>query len=63
MNTTHRVATNAVLGPVFVVGLGLMAYLIADSWGGRSWLFDCVAGMVALALALGITLRVAGWVS
>jgi hypothetical protein len=52
MDTTHRVATNAVLGLVFVTGLGLTAYLIADSWGQLYWLFDCVAGMAAGALAL-----------
>jgi hypothetical protein len=43
---------NAVLGLVFVTGLGLTAYLIADSWGGLYWLFDCVAGVVAGLLAL-----------
>ncbi|MGH3388186.1 MAG: hypothetical protein ACRDOO_04845 [Actinomadura sp.] len=37
---------NALLGLVFVTGLGLTAYLIADSWGGLYWLFDCVAGAV-----------------
>ncbi|MEO3927610.1 hypothetical protein ABGB07_27620 [Micromonosporaceae bacterium B7E4] len=52
MDTTHRTATNAMLGLVFVAGLGLTAYLIADSWGGLYWLFDCVAGMAAGALAL-----------
>lgn len=52
MNTTHRTATNAVLGLVFVTGLGLSAYLIADSRGGLYWLFDCVAGAVAGSLAL-----------
>ena len=43
---------NAMLGLVFVTGLGLTAYLIADSWGGLYWLFDCVAGAVAGVLAL-----------
>lgn len=43
---------NAVLGLVFVTGLGLTAYLIADSWGGLNWLFDFVAGVVAGLLAL-----------
>ncbi|MDZ5442331.1 hypothetical protein U2F26_06230 [Micromonospora sp. 4G57] len=52
MNTTHRTAMNAVLGLVFVTGLGLTAYLIADSWGGLNWLFDFVAGVVAGLLAL-----------
>ncbi len=40
------------LGLVFVTGLGLTAYLIADSWGGLYWLLDCVAGVVAGVLAL-----------
>ncbi|GAA0715971.1 hypothetical protein GCM10010199_17170 [Dactylosporangium roseum] len=44
--------TNVVLGLVFVVGLGLTAYLIAGSWGSLYWLFDCVAGVVAGVLAL-----------
>ncbi|RGC65718.1 hypothetical protein C5N14_27335 [Micromonospora sp. MW-13] len=52
MNTTHRTAVNAVLGLVFVTGLGLTAYLVADSWGGLYWLFDCVAGAVTGLLAL-----------
>jgi hypothetical protein len=43
---------NAVLGLVFVAGLGLTAYLIADSWGGLYWLFDCVVGVAAGVLAL-----------
>ncbi len=43
---------NAVLGLVFVMGLGLTAYLIADSWGGLYWLFDCVVGVAAGTLAL-----------
>jgi hypothetical protein len=45
-------AMNAMLGLVSVTGLGLTAYLIADSWGGLYWLFDCVAGTVAGVLAL-----------
>ncbi|MEV1315093.1 hypothetical protein AB0J14_03280 [Micromonospora arborensis] len=52
MNTTHRTAVNVVLGLVFVTGLGLTAYLIADSWGGLYWLPDCVAGAVTGSLAL-----------
>jgi hypothetical protein len=52
METTHRTATNVVLGLVFVMGLGLTAYLIADSWGGLYWVFDCVAGAAAAALAM-----------
>ncbi|MCX4471524.1 hypothetical protein OOK41_14630 [Micromonospora sp. NBC_01655] len=52
MNTTHRTAVNAVLGLVFVTVLGLTAYLVADSWGGLYWLFDCVAGAVTGLLAL-----------
>jgi hypothetical protein len=52
MNTTHRTAMNAMLGLVFVTGLGLTAYLIADSWGGLYWLFDCVVGAVAGVPAL-----------
>ncbi|MGI5149700.1 hypothetical protein ACQEVC_25750 [Plantactinospora sp. CA-294935] len=52
MDTTHRTAANAMLGLVFVAGLGLTAYLIADSWGGLYWLFDCVAGTAAGVLAL-----------
>jgi hypothetical protein len=43
---------NAVLGLIFVTGLGVTACLIADSWGGLYWLFDCVAGVVAGLLAL-----------
>ncbi|MGX7676148.1 hypothetical protein [Plantactinospora sp. DSM 117369] len=43
---------NAILGLVFVTGLGLTAYLIAVSWGGLYWLFDCVAGVLAGTLAL-----------
>ena len=43
---------NAVLGLVLVTGLGLTAYLIADSWGGLYWLFDCVVGVAAGVLAL-----------
>src|SRR5882724_1311200 len=52
MGITHRKASDAVLGLVFVVGLGLTAVLIADSWGGLHWLFDCVVGVVAGGLAL-----------
>ncbi|MFI5489086.1 hypothetical protein ACIBXA_30980 [Micromonospora echinaurantiaca] len=52
MTTTHRAATNTVLGLVFVTGLGLTAYLIAASWGGLYWLFDCLAGATAASLAL-----------
>lgn len=52
MDTTHRTATNAVLGLVFVIGLGLTAYLIVDSWGGLYWLFDCVVGAVTGVLVL-----------
>ncbi len=43
---------NVVLGLIFVIGLGLTAYLIADSWGGLYWLFDCVVGVAAWVLAL-----------
>lgn len=43
---------NAMLGLVFVTGLGLTAYLIVASWGGLYWLFDCVVGVVAGVLAL-----------
>ena len=43
---------NALLGLVFVAGLGLTAYLIADSSGGLYWLSDCVAGVAAGVLAL-----------
>jgi hypothetical protein len=52
MNTTHRTAMNVVLGLVFVLGQGVTAYLIADSWGGLYWLFDCVVGVAAGVLAL-----------
>ncbi|MFY1690924.1 hypothetical protein [Plantactinospora sp. WMMB782] len=52
MNTAYRSAVNVTLGLVFVVGVGLTAYLIADSWGGLYWLFDCLAGVVAGVLAL-----------
>jgi hypothetical protein len=52
MDTTDRTAMNAMLGLVFVTGLGLTAYLIAVSWGGLYWVFDCVAGVVAGTLAL-----------
>ncbi|MEV4481484.1 hypothetical protein [Micromonospora coxensis] len=52
MNATHRTATDAVLGLVLVTGLGLTAFLIAQSWGGLYWLFDCVAGVAAGSLAL-----------
>lgn len=64
MNTTYRTAFDAALGLAFVIGLGLTAYLIADSWGGLYWLFDCVVGVAAGALALlrgpGRTWPVAG---
>jgi hypothetical protein len=43
---------NAMLGLVFVIVLGLTAYLIADSWGGLYWLFDCVVGVATGMLAL-----------
>jgi hypothetical protein len=52
MDTTHRTAMNAMLGLVFVTGLGLTAYLIAVSWGGLYWVLDCVVGVVAGTLAL-----------
>jgi hypothetical protein len=43
---------NAVLGLVFVAVLGFTAYLIAHSWGGLYWLFDCVVGVAAGVLTL-----------
>lgn len=45
-------ATDTVLGLVLVAGLALTAYLIAASWGGLYWLFDCLAGAAAASLAL-----------
>ena len=43
---------NRILVFAFALGLGLTAYLIADSWGGLYWLFDGVVGAVAGVLAL-----------
>ncbi|SCL70904.1 hypothetical protein GA0070606_5550 [Micromonospora citrea] len=52
MDTTHRIATDAVLGLVLLVGLALTAGLLAVSWGGLYWVFDCLAGVAAASLAL-----------
>jgi hypothetical protein len=52
MNTAYRSAVNVMLGLIFVTGLGLTTYLIADSWGGLYWVFDCLTGVVAGVLAL-----------
>ncbi|NDL55747.1 metal transporter [Phytoactinopolyspora sp. XMNu-373] len=43
-------AADAGLGIVFAAGLAFTAYMLMDSWGGNSWLFNCLVG-VALSLA------------
>ena len=39
-------------GVGFVVALALQAFAVTDSWGGRYWVFGCVAGAVVCGLAL-----------
>ena len=54
------VATDAVLGVVFAVALTVTAFAIADTWGGRYWMFGCAAGLVVCVLAL-VRRRHPGW--
>jgi DNA-binding CsgD family transcriptional regulator len=39
-------------GAGFAVILAVQAYAVADSWGGRYWVFGCVAGALVCGLAL-----------
>ncbi len=48
----RRWAADAGLGAVFAVVLAFWASLIADSWGGGYWRFDCAAGAAVCAIAL-----------
>lgn len=48
----RRRAADAGLGAVFVVVLALWASLIAGSWGGGYWRFDCAAGAAVCVIAL-----------
>ncbi|KAA9376542.1 sensor histidine kinase [Microbispora cellulosiformans] len=47
-----RWAADALLAAVFVVVLVFWASLIAGSWGGGYWRFDCAAGAAVCAVAL-----------
>ncbi|MEU8192816.1 sensor histidine kinase [Microbispora amethystogenes] len=47
-----RWAADALLAAVFVVVLAFWASLIASSWGGGYWRFDCAAGAAVCAVAL-----------
>ncbi|WP_310741593.1 histidine kinase [Microbispora sp. H10670] len=48
----RRWAADAGLGAVFAVVLAFWASLIADSWGGGYWRFDCAAGAAVCVIAL-----------
>jgi len=57
MDTTHRRAANAMLGPaglavVFLAAIGIQAEAIAQSWGARYWLAGGAAAVVVCVLAL-----------
>lgn len=56
------VAADAGLGVVFVAALAVTAFAIADTWGGRYWVFGCAAGLVVCVLAL-VRQRHPGWVA
>jgi signal transduction histidine kinase len=46
------IAVDAGFGAVSVAVLAGTAHAIANSWGGRYWPFDCVAGLVVCVIAL-----------
>lgn len=47
-----RIAVDVGLGVVFALGIAFTAYSLGDSWGGASWLFNGVVGVVVCGLAL-----------
>ncbi|MFF0448877.1 metal transporter [Streptomyces sp. NPDC004609] len=58
MNTAERPArpagmrVNTGLGAVFGLGIAFTAYMLADSWGGASWVFGSAVSVVVGGLAL-----------
>ncbi|MEU9024716.1 hypothetical protein [Actinomadura sp. NPDC048394] len=50
--TAEAVLSDIGLGIVFVLGIAFTAYMLMDSWGGTSWVFDLVIAVAVCGLAL-----------
>ncbi|MDL4816278.1 hypothetical protein [Actinomadura opuntiae] len=49
---TGSVLVDAGLGIVFAAGIAFTTYMLMDSWGGTSWVFDLAIAVMVCALAV-----------